>query len=474
VETEYNIEVSISQGDLVASIKVVPRTDQITSLSASDIHEKLSEAGVSYGIWNEVISQIAHEKPVNKWVTIAKGEKPAEGKDGYVKYYFNKDGRTAKLKEDSSGRVNIKDMNLIDNVKAGDILCELVPPEIGRSGMSVKGEEILGKVGAPGKLPGGKNIEVSEDGNKFIASIDGMVVWQESQILVEPVYVVDKVDSTTGNVRFNGSVVVNGEVGDGFEVHAGEDVTVAMSVGRVVINAGGNIKIAGGILGQEKARITAAGSIQVKFIQDAHVISDKDIIVDDYVRNSEITAAGPVIVKSPSGNIIGSTVSSESWIYCQNIGHESNPLDTRLIIGHNPRLINEQENLRAQLIEKIGDFLKLQASVTKLRMIKAKSKLSTQQENLNDKILTAITTIRQNLIDTDNRINEITEKINSVFSGNIYIEGIAQAGTRIILGKAIREITESRIKTQFSLDNYEIIESEFVMLPEIKETLESE
>lgn len=474
MEKEYNIEISISQEDLVASIKVATRADEITSLSSSDIHEKLSEAGVTYGIWNDVIRQIAHDKPANKWVTIAKGEKPAEGKDGYVKYYFNKDGRKAKLKEDASGRVNIKDMNLIDNVKIGDVLCELVPPEIGKSGMTVKGEEILGKVGASGKLPSGKNVEISEDGNRLVASIDGMVVWEESQINVEPVYVVDKVDSSTGNVRFNGSVVVNGEVGDGFEIHAGEDITIAMSVGRVVISAGGDIKIAGGILGQEKAQITAEGSIGVKFIQDAQVKSKQEIIVADYVRNSEITAGGPVIVKNPAGWIASSTISSEAWIYCHTIGHETNPLDTRLIIGHNPRLIDERENLKTHLLEKIGDFLKLQASVTKLRMIKAKTKLSRQQEELNKKILNAIETIRHNIIDTDERIHELTDMINAVFSGNIYIDGIANVGTRIILGKATREITESRIKTQFSLDNYEIVESQFVMLPEIKEYLESE
>ena len=474
MEKEYNIEVSISQGDLVASIKVVPLSDEITSLGASDIHEHLSEAGVKYGIWNDVVSQIAHDKPLNKWVTIAKGEKPSEGKDGYVDYHFNKDGRKAKLKEDASGRVNIKDMNLIDNVKTGDILCQLVPPEIGKSGMSVKGEEILGKVGAPGKLPSGKNVEVSEDGNRLIAAIDGMVVWEESQVHVEPIYVVDKVDSSTGNVRFNGSVVVNGEVGDGFEIHAGEDITIALSVGRVIMHAGGNIKIAGGVLGQEKAQITADGSIQVKFIQDAHLKSKKEIIVEDYIRNSEITASGPVIVKNPSGWITGSTVSSEAWIYCHTIGHETNPLDTRLIIGHNPRLIDERENLKALVIEKIGDFLKLQASITKLRMIKATTKLSEQQENLNEKILNAIETIRHNLMASDERIHEITERINTVFSGNIYIDGIINAGTRIMLGKATREITESHMKTQFSLDNFEITESEFVMLPEIKEYLGSE
>ncbi len=474
MENEYTIEVSLSQGNLVASIKVIPKVDEISSLSTSDLFQALKDAGVSYGIWNEIVGQIAQEKTLGKWVTVAKGDKPAEGTDGFVKYYFNKDVIRAKLKEDTSGRVNIKDMNLIQNVKKGDLLCELVPPECGKIGMSVKGEELLGKIGAPGKLPGGRNVEVSPDGSSLLASIDGMVVSTDTEVSVEPVYIVDKVDSSTGNVRFNGSVVVNGEVGDGYEIHAGEDVSIAMSVGRVVISAGGNIKLAGGIIGQEKGQLTAAGSIQLKFIQDAHVTAGKEIVVEDYVRNSNVTSGGPVIVKNPSGWISGSTVSSESWIYCHTIGHETNPIDTKLIIGHNPSLYNERETQKAELIEKIGDFLKLQSSIVKIRTIKAQGGLTPQQEELYEKIIKAIDTVRHHASTIDARIRELTDKINTVFSGHVYIEGIANEGTRIFIGKGTKEITDARMRAQFSLNNTVIEESEFVMLPEIKEYLESQ
>ncbi len=474
MDKEYTIEVSISQGDLVASIKVTSRSEDIGSISTSDLFKALSEQGVTYGIWEDIVKQIAEETVINKWVTVAKGEKPSDGTDGYVKYKFSKDGKKAKLKEDISGRVNIKDMNLIQNVKKGDVLCELVPPETGKSGMSVKGQELIGKLGAAAALPGGKNVEVSPDGNKLLAAIDGMVIWAESEVNVDPVYMVDMVDSSTGNVRFNGSVVVNGEVGDGFEIHAGEDVTVAMSVGRVIITAGGNIKIGGGVLGQEKAQITAKGSIHAKFVQDASIKSAKEIVIEDYIRNSEVTAAGPVIVRSPSGWITGSTISSEGWIYCHTIGHQTNPVGSRLIIGHNPRLHDERERKKNEVIEKVGDFLKLQASITKMRIISSQGNLSSQQSALYQKILDAIDTIRYNINEIDARVKELTNKINTVFSGNIYIEGIANEGTTILIGKETREITDPRVKTQFSLENNEIVESEFVMLPEIKEHLESE
>jgi uncharacterized protein (DUF342 family) len=476
VEKNYTVEVSVTQGGLLASMRVVPAApdQEVTSIQLSDLYDALQKQGVTRGVWDEVLRQIVEEKPLGKWITIANGEPPGEGKDGYVLYHFNKGDPKANLKEDVRGRVNIRDMNLIQNVSKGDLLCELVPPENGKSGISVRGEEILGKVGAPAKLPKGNNTEVSEDGCKLLAGIDGMVVWTDSAVNVEPVYMVEKVDSSTGNIRFNGSVVVNGEVGDGYEIHALEDVTVAMSVGRVVINSNGNIRISGGVLGQEKAVITAGGSIRAKFIQDAHVKAVKEIVVEDYIRNSQVTAGGPVIIRNPQGWITGSTVSSESWIYCHTTGNISSPVDTRLIIGQNPALCSEREQRRQEVVERIGDFLKLSSSLGKLRNMKAKGSLSRQQEELYQKILDAMETLRHNLWSMDARINELTNKLNAVHSGNIYVDGVVNEGTMIMIGKAAREVREPRTKTQFSLQNGEIVESEFVMLPEIKEYLESE
>jgi len=38
----------------------------------------------------------------------------------------------------------------------------------------------------------------------LLSAIDGMVFWDGSKVVVEPVYAVDKVDSSVGNIRFNG------------------------------------------------------------------------------------------------------------------------------------------------------------------------------------------------------------------------------------------------------------------------------
>ena len=474
VEKEYKVEVGIAEGGLIARLRIVPLDTEVAAVAEADLYEALAGEGVTFGILNDAVQKMAEEKPVDTWVTVAQGEKAGNGCDGYVHFHFSREGRKVRLKEDASGRVNFKDMNLIQNVKKGDVLCELIPPESGRSGKTVKGEEIPGKLGTPAKLPSGKNVEITDEGAKLVAAIDGMVVWEDPRVSVEPVYVVDMVDSNTGNIRFNGSVVVNGEIGDGFEIHAAEDVTVGTSVGRVIIESGGNIKITGGILGQEKASLSAQGSVRVKFAQDAHINAKKDVIVEDYIRSSTVAAGGPVIVRSPTGWISGGMVSSEAWIYCNTVGSPDNPVDTKLSVGSNPLLYSEREQTEQEIIEKIGDFLKLQASTIKLRTLKAQGQLSPAQEQLYEKILSAVETIRSQLYSRDERIREITDRINTAHAGNIYVEGTANEATRISIGNVARDIHSPRVKVQFSLKEGEIAETEFVMLPEIKKQLESD
>lgn len=474
MEKDFSIEFIIAPGGLSADIRIVPAEGQVPSFNAEAILKAIQDEGITYGVLTDVVEQVARETTLNTWVTIAKGIEPSVGKDGYVKFHFETERTKVRLKEDASGRVNLRDLNLIQNVKKGDILCELVPPETGASGKTVKGEEILGKMGAHAKLPGGQNVSFSADHTTILSAMDGMVTWADSSIIVDHVYVVDTVDANVGNIRFNGSVVVNGEVGDGYEIHASEDITIAMSVGRVVLNAGGNITINGGVLGQDVTTIDAGGKIRVRFIQDTpHVKSGANIVVDDYIRNSVVTAVGPIAVKNQNGWIDTSTISSECWIYCPTIGYETSAVETNLCIGHNPILIQERGRLREDIVYKISEFLKLQSSLAKLRALKTMNQMSQQQEALYNKILDTIERLRNTLTMHDTRIGEITENINRVYAGNIYIEGIINENTNINIGVVSKKITSAKARVHFFLNEGEIAESEFAMVPDIKKALES-
>ncbi len=467
------MEIHITEGGLVASMRITPTGSEIFSVSAGDLLEHVQAEGITIGVLTEVIERMAQNRITGEWVVIARGVKPEEGTNGSVRFHFDKDRTKAKIQEDASGKVNLRDLNLIQNVRKGDLLCELIPPRAGKSGMSVKGEELPSKEGAHAKLPEAKNVTISADRTHMYAAMDGLVQWVDNAVQVDAVYTVHDVDASVGNIRFNGSVVVQGEVGDGYEIHAGQDITIASTVGRVVLEAGGNIHIAGGILGQEKAIVTANGNIHARFIQDAHVKSEKEIVVNDYIRNSMVSAIGPVVIRNANGFIATSKVSSDCWIYCHTVGQEDAGTETELSIGHSPVLHQEQVRIKEDIVEKTQDFLKFQSSLSKLRAMKSTSELSRQQEMLYEKILEAMDNLRKNLIQQNAKVMEITEKIHRTYQGNIYIEGTLHDHSTIRIGMASRTITGAMSKVHLYLKDGQIADAEFMLVPEVKKVLEA-
>jgi len=60
------------------------------------------------------------------------------------------------------------------------------------------------------------------------------------------------VDFVTGNIFFNGNVVVCGTVLDGFEIKADGDIIVSKIVESATLTAGRDVIVKGGVLGRGK------------------------------------------------------------------------------------------------------------------------------------------------------------------------------------------------------------------------------
>lgn len=464
-EKNYTIECEIAEDGLSARLQIKPSGADVIVLTVEDLQEALSASGITYGVKLDVLKDIAETGIVNEWIMIAEGDIPQDGQDSEVVFYFSKEKPTVNLKEDSSGHVNLWDLNLIQNVNKGDVLCEVKDPTPGKPGTTVKGEKIPAQDGKLNVLPKGTNVEPSEDGRRLLASLSGMVIWDGEKVSVEQTYTVDKVDASTGNIRFIGSVVVNGEVGDGFEIQAGEDLTIGMSVGHVTLSAGRDVKIAGGIL---KGSITAGRDVRVKFIQDATVNTQGSVVVDDYIQNSEVIANGPVLVKNHAGWILGGAVSSEQWIYTNKIGKEDSSANTDVIIGSHPNLIHVREGLVQEIFQRVNDFLQFRSSLAKMRVLKSTAQLPPKQEQLYQKILQAIDFLRSEMLSKQATVDEITDRIHRTYAGEIYIPGAAYGGTVVKIGGKRKVVENQCSATKFSLSEGQIKEDAFEMKKEIE------
>ena len=467
-EKPYTIETALSEDGLTAQLQVIPSAEEDFEIAVDDLRSALNEAGITRGVMDEVLLEIAQAKNLNTWSVVAEGTPPIAGQDGEVRFYFSKEKPSVQLKEDATGHVNLWDLNLIQNVNQGDLLCELIPATTGTYGTSVKGEPISAPDGQAVSMPKGTNVEISEDGLRMTAAVCGMVSFDEEKVIVEHTYTVDLVDASTGNIRFIGSVVVNGEVGDGFEVHAGEDLTIAMSVGHVTLSAGRDVKIAGGVL---KGSITAGRDVELKFIQDATVSAQGSIVVEDYIQNSEVIAEGPILVKNPSGWIMGGAVSSEQWVYSQMIGKQDASSNTEVIIGSHPNLTHVRTGLVDEIFRRIDDFQQFRSSLLKIRTIKAQGQLTPKQEQLYEKILQAINFVRSEILAKQKTVDEITTRIHRTYFGEIYAPGAVYGGTALQIGgkRKLIEIESSAVK--YSLADGQIKEDAFTMRKELEELL---
>lgn len=126
----------------------------------------------------------------------------------------------------------------------------------------------------------------------------------------------------------------------GFRVRATGDVVIAGSVeAGAEIQAGGDLLVRQGIVGRETS-IRAGGSVSAKFIHDARIQADGDVLIGSYLYGAQVQADGQVRVEGlggadNSGGIIGGRTWALRGIAARNIGSERST-STQLFVGMAP------------------------------------------------------------------------------------------------------------------------------------------
>lgn len=141
----------------------------------------------------------------------------------------------------------------------------------------------------------------------------------EGKVFVSDVYEVENVDLSTGNIEFEGSVQVRGNVSSNFEIRAGGNVIISGVVEGACIEAGGNIIIARGMNGMAKGNLRAGGDIVAKFLENA-TVSAGGYVNTESILHSNVTAATEIQVTGKRGFITGGHVRAGQRIEVKTLG----------------------------------------------------------------------------------------------------------------------------------------------------------
>lgn len=220
---------------------------------------KLKELNVDINLVNlEKIEELINE-PNGGSAVVAEGKYPINGSNSKIKYLFrNTSYRNPDF--DTEKKVNLLDHTILPTVKVGEVLAVKTTPAIpGRNGMTVTGETLKARNGKDIPLMAGNGAVLLDNGTKVVAISDGRPMYKKGVISVVPTLVVSHdVDISTGNLYFDGDIVIRGNIAENLKVYAGGDITVFGNVYHANVYAKGNVRVHGNII---NSKVSAGSNI---------------------------------------------------------------------------------------------------------------------------------------------------------------------------------------------------------------------
>ncbi|MFH1572023.1 MAG: flagellar assembly protein A [Gemmatimonadota bacterium] len=350
----------------------LPQSSHSRFPSVEEMQQLIEAAEITHGYsperWAEILADLeAGRRRQEYLICVAQGSLAQPGQDASfdwaVSISRHKPGRIL-----DDGTIDFRDRNLTTVVKEGDLLGKLVPPKPGSPGKDIFGTQL--------NPPGPLNIEVvtdsriyaepEEDGTmSFFCETGGGISTEEEIKTVQAkshkritigIYPISNiegdVDYGTGNIDFNGDVVIGGSVQSQFSVKATGTVTIGGYIeAGAYVTAGKDILVQRGVVGSA-TELVAGGDVMSKFIQEATVRAGGSVKVGSYIFNASVRAGGEVLVpgmgEGKSRALVGGLIWGARGISARSIGSPYNT-STRLVVGVDPDQVNRADQIRANM-----------------------------------------------------------------------------------------------------------------------------
>ena len=433
--------------------------------------------------WTEIVAELEAGKRQRDYVILVAQGSPSEGgRDAEFEWAVQIDSnKPGKILDD--GSIDFRDRNLTTVAKEGDLLGKLVPPKAGKPGMDIFSTEL--------NPPAPLNIEVvtdsriyaepEEDGSMAFFCETGGGISSDSELKtvkgrrhmrinigVYPISNIDgDVDYTTGNIDFNGDVVIGGSVQSQFSVKATGTITIGGYIeAGAYATAGKDILVQRGVVGTS-TELVAGGDVMSKFIQEATVRAGGDVKVGSYIFNASVRAGGQVLVpgmgEGKSRALVGGLIWGAQGITARSIGSPYNA-STRLVVGVDPDQVNRADQIRANmhsceekqrvLLKKLG-VDRLDLDLIKQKLARCPSAKQKQAMLVAVKRIAKVAELERNQQEELEQIAELQRKLAIRTTVNVISDLFA--GVEIRIGEQtelIREDTE-RCSYKLSIDDEE-------------------
>jgi uncharacterized protein (DUF342 family) len=456
------ITVTFSEDKTASYIEFKKKDDSLT-FTASEVERLLKAYGIVYGVDYDILSDIAAEPRAyfHAKVLIASGDKPIEGEDGQILYLFDDKRKSTGPAELAGGNVDLREVISLSNARKGELIARRIPAKRGIDGRTVTGEPILAPSGKEKRFKIGQNVVVDKVGLHIYAAIDGLVTETEGDKLnVFPLYEVNgNVDYSIGNIDFVGSVIIRGNVLNGFRVKASGDISVIGGVEAAELYAGGSIDIKAGMMGQNKSLIKAGKSVKTSFIQEGNVEAGDDILVHQSIMHSQLKAGRNIVCSGNKGLIVGGIIQAGQRVTARTIGNSMSTV-TVIEAGVHPQLRNELAQLKTSIKSHLENISKTEKALYYLDQLASSGSISKEKLEMRIKLNATKKQLNIELEDMQDRVMEIEKLLDETTNSKVVVNNRIYGGTKIVIGRYTRFITDPASKISLR-----IIDGEITMVP---------
>lgn len=449
------LSVERADAEMKAYISLFPPGAGGCDPSLKTLEQFLESNDIVHGVKMDVLQRIDEAPLYNEPILIAEGTPAQNGKDARVQYTFQTDTSHVHLKQDEKGKVDFKELNLVQNVVEGQALAKKIPPQSGVDGLTVTGKTLPATNGKDLKIEVGKNVKLSDDGNTAIALINGQVLIHNNKLTVDPVYTVEgDVSLKTGNITFLGTVLVKGSVDDGFAVKASGNIEIQGSVGKAEIDAEGDVIVHQGVTGRGEGSVRCGKSIYAKFIENANVQVGAYVVVSDGIINSQVNCNRRILCRGKRAAIVGGHLRASEEIAAKTLGSVAGS-ETVLEVGYDPRKREELEELQQREHDIKKELEEASLNVARFETaLKTQKKLPPEkQQQYRDQ--------RRKKADFNLQLQDIQKNIQSINSylaelksqGRISASGTVFQGVKIFIKEAVQEVRSEYKAVTFVNDN---------------------
>ncbi|MFT6094060.1 MAG: hypothetical protein ACJA2Q_001962 [Pseudohongiellaceae bacterium] len=457
---DAQVLVEFSRDKMEASISTISAFGGV-ELSADLVNQAVQSSGVDLSLCDQVVLlDVSKQESVSK-VSFAVGVKYIAGEDCRFEALIgeiNEKDRTV----DDEAIVNHLDGNDFVMVEVGTPLMQKIPATAGTDGCNVLGEEIIAKPGDDFDF----DIDLSgaivdaDNSNMLIAECDGHPIICARSVKVGSIIRLDDVDIKSGNVSFDGSLYVEGEVKAGFTVEVTGDVTVKGMIERATVIAGNDITVGGGVIGgdfgnekslknakssehrnekseeNEKApekkshqenlgtRLQAGGAIDVGFMSMVNAVAGGDIVAKEYVMHSYLESGNQILLGQAGGKgrLIGGKCFAAEGVLANEYGTDAN-VKTLVSAGTTITHSAELKELAESMDKKNEEVLSLSKIIAKMRSDIDSDGVTEVQQRL-DTIINTVDVLREQIGVQAKEVEKVSKLVSD--SSNIIISSRKQ------------------------------------------------